>query len=368
MGRKLHVSFDNIIFSLQKAGGISVVWYELLKRILNDPDFDARFLEESNENIFRAKMNIPQELILKKSLSKFPLQIQRYLNPNQIDIDGIFHSSYYRTIDNPRIANVTTVHDFTYEYYKSGIAKTIHSVQKYRAIKKADRIICVSENTKKDLLKFYPDVKPSKIHVIYNGVDEIYQVLQNSDKNLKKIIPYTKDEYSLFIGDRKSNYKNFLVALKACRKTKTPLVIIGGGLLSKKESIFLKEEFGANNFIHLEGIENNQLNILYNNACCLLYPSLYEGFGIPVLEAQKAGCPVIAANSSSIPEVIGPVSTLIENPTVENIAEMMLQVKNNAQFGNGQIKIGLENSSRFSWNKCYKETKQVYKQLYEEFF
>jgi len=359
---------DNIIFSLQKAGGISVVWYELLKRVLNDSDYDARFLENVNENIFRAKINIPKELILKNPLSKFPLKIQRYLNPNYVDAKGIFHSSYYRIINNPRIVNVTTVHDFTYEYYRRGLPKWVHSYQKAEAIKRANKIICVSENTKNDVLKFIPNVQSSKIHVIYNGVDDTYRVISNPDKNLKDLIPFSKNEFSLFIGDRKSGYKNFEVATRACKKIKTPLVIVGGGFLTKVEASFLVNELGVNNFIHLKGIENNQLNILYNNAFCLLYPSLYEGFGIPILEAQKAGCPVIAVNKSSIPEVIGPVSTLIENPTVENIVEMMLQLKNYSNFTTRQIEIGLVNSSRFSWDKCYQETKQVYKQLYEEYF
>jgi glycosyltransferase involved in cell wall biosynthesis len=360
--------FDNIIFSLQKTGGISVVWYELIKRAIEDSEIQTKFIESKNHNLFRKFLNIPNSSLIKNSFDFIPINIQRYLNPIKVEPNGIFHSSYYRTAHNSKIINVTTVHDFTYEYFRKGFPKWLHSLQKANAIKNSKRVICVSENTKKDLLKFNPNTEPTKIHVIYNGVNEVYQVIKNADKNLKNLIPFSKNEYSLFVGDRKSGYKNFIIAVKACRKVKIPLVLVGGGMLNYTESSFLTHELGANNFIHLKGLENSQLNILYNNAFCLLYPSFYEGFGIPVIEAQKAGCPVIAVNISSIPEVIGPVSTLLENPTVENIAEMMNQLKDDSDFTNTQIKIGLKNSSRFSWDKCYQETKQVYKQLYAEYF
>ena len=132
--------FDNIIFSLQKAGGISVVWTELLKRVLKDPSLNACFIEEPNHNIFRKSLEISENLILKNPPSLFPLTLRRYLNP-QINKEGIFHSSYYRTVTNHNVINITTVHDFTYEYFRSGIPKLIHSNQKGNAIQNSKKII-----------------------------------------------------------------------------------------------------------------------------------------------------------------------------------------------------------------------------------
>jgi len=364
----MNLFFDNIIFSLQQSGGISVVWYEILNRLLKDPDINIHLIDTPNQNYLRKNLSIPKSNILKNSLSKYPLIFQRYLNPS-INGKGIFHSSYYRTTNSKNIINITTVHDFTYEYYRKGLPQIVHSNQKYRAIKKSQKIICVSENTKRDLLKFYPKTDENKIRVVYNGVDDLYHVLKKKNKEqLGDLVPYSVGEYALYIGDRISKYKKFNIAVKACKETRTPLVMVGGGNISNLEHLFLKSELGENNYSHLSGIINEQLNFLYNHALCLLYPSVYEGFGIPVIEAQKAGCPVIAVNISSIPEVIGPVSTLLNKPSADNMGELINQIKKNSGFTISQIEVGLKNSNRFSWDKCYQETKQIYKELYEDFF
>ena len=287
---------DNIIFSLQKAGGISVVWSENLKRLANDNDIDFKCLDYLGNNIFSKSIKLPEDKLIIKN-PRVSLQIERYLSPDvTIKDKTIFHSSYYRSLNDPKVHNITTVHDFTYEYYRKGLPKFIHKTQKYKSIYNSKTIICVSENTKLDLLKFCPGISEEKIKVIYNGVDKDYKVVnENVD-----FIPFENGGYLLYVGDRKSIYKNFKMAVEASSKVSLPLVIVGG-VLSKNEKKYLNTTL-RNNYILLSGISNKELNLLYNNAFCFLYPTTYEGFGIPLLEAQRAGCPVISSNISSIPE------------------------------------------------------------------
>lgn len=359
---------DNIIFGLQKSGGISVVWYNLLDRLLSDPDFDIHFLDYPSKNIFRQKLIIQKVKIHNDLLTSLPINLQRFINPKITNNYNLFHSSYYRINRFSKAVNITTVHDFTYEYFRKGFSMQLHHIQKGYAIEKSKRIICVSKNTKEDLLKIFPKIKQDHIKVIYNGVDDVYRPLNiNNELTLKKNIPFSSREFVLYVGDRKSAYKNFELAVGACKIACMPLVMVGGGLLTSIENHFLNARLGPNKFSHLNGISNELLNVIYNHAFCLLYPSLYEGFGIPILEAQKAGCVVITTNRSSIPEVAGKGAILVNEIKDNYIADLLKQLmKSSVSISNLQ-KEGFINSQRFSWDQCYKETKQLYKSVNDEF-
>lgn len=355
------IYLDNIVFSLQKSGGISIVWYELIKRLLSSKlKNDICFLEfnHAKVNLFRRMLFLSSDCISKRKYYFLPLQ--RYKNPIiKNDVKFIFHSSYYRTCSNKNAINITTVHDFTYEYFVSGIKKRIHCWQKYRAIRHSDYIICVSENTKKDLLKFLPDVDEKRIKVIYNGVSEEYLLLPNYDEN---DLPYKKHSYILFVGSRAS-YKNFSLAVKSLKDTELNLVIVGTEL-TKNEVVFLEENLKGRYF-YVGRISNKKLNLYYNGAFCLMYPSLYEGFGIPVLEAQKAGCPVIAVDSSSIPEVIGDTSFLLKDLSSKEIQDHLAKLQNK-EIREQIIKKGLENSNRFTWENMSTQIFKLYHQILQE--
>lgn len=351
----MNLLLDNIIFSLQHAGGISMLWSKMLDNILLEDEFNVRFLEYDNHNFFRRNTPVLEKHILNKK-KLWPNAIERYLQPSIKDFKGVFHSSYYRYINNSNVCNITTVHDFTYEYFRRGLPKYIHSYQKSKAILNSDSIICVSEHTKLDLLKFYPKISPSKITVVYNGIDEVFNV-DKSDEILKKYIPFESKEYLLFVGER-AGYKNFDMVVEASLKLQKPLVIVGPSL-TKKEKTELDIKLSIK-YVALGDISSNVLNSIYNHALCLLYPSSYEGFGLPIVEAQNAGCPVIASNTSSIPEVIGKGGIMLDTINSDKICEGIQVIDKSSSERDHYIKKGLENGKRFSWDTCYQQTKATY--------
>ena len=157
------VILDNIIFSLQQHGGVSVLWGNLIEA-LKEQKISFKMTEYSNaiqnNKIRKAITNVTDKIIPLKGLVK----ITRWFNPKiHYSSPFIFHSSHYRICKNKRAINITTVHDFVYEYYRTGPSRWLHCWQKYNAIRSSDAIICISENTKKDLLKFIPDIEAAKI-------------------------------------------------------------------------------------------------------------------------------------------------------------------------------------------------------------
>ena len=348
----MKIVFDNIIYSLQNAGGISVYWSELSKRMLGCAiDFYGR----ENDNIFYKQQNINQ-----LHESSLPLKILRYLDfRKKLPKKTVFHSSYYRIANQKDVVNIVTVYDFTYEKYRSGLARFIHSWQKRRAIYKSDGIICISKSTKQDLMRYYPNVKEDKIKVIYLGADESFKALEDPIEALRENFSELADrEYILYVGDR-SSYKNFDIAVMSLKNlANKTLVIVGGGELSFRE----KEQLKEIKFEHYLNLASNSLNILYNNAFCFLYPSSYEGFGIPVLEAMSAGCPVVSSNISSIPEVAGEAALLVDKIEVDEFVEAMVKLEEKS-FRDDAIIKGLQQSIKFSWDKCFEETLDFYKKV-----
>ena len=308
----MNILFDNIIYTLQRYGGISVVWTELLRRARIDKDLHVT------------------ELDYTKDLT--PRFMERYRVPAyKTQEPTLFHSSYFRVLPDSSVKNITTVHDLTYHFYRHGLAKAVHLWEERRALLHSEAVICVSENTKRDLLRFYPWYKEDNIHVVYNGVGEEFFPIPSVEKK----------GFLLYVGNQTVDYKRFDVAQAVARMTGLELVTASG-------------------------VTREQLNVLYNEALCLLYPSDYEGFGIPVIEAQKAGCPVIAQNASSIPEVIGSNGLMVQHDTPQRMAQEMAEIVQQLKSRSTQaiIEAGFANAKRFSWDKAYEQTKQVYENIY----
>ncbi len=318
----LHV--DGVIYNLQQTGGISVLFDEILKRMPRES----------------FTLDIP----------KLSYPWSRYGHAKFDSPSSIFHSTYYRLPEGKSAGIVTTVHDFTYEKFARGVRKGLHSWQKRRAISGADVIICVSESTKSDLYEFAKVTSNQKVIVVPNGVSESYRHLAHS-----------VDEQILFVGAR-GTYKNFRnVVLALSRIPDIKIICVGGGEYSIDERKFLERHIPGR-YKHAGKITNEELNEQYNKSICLVYPSLYEGFGIPVLEAMSAGCPVIAVCSSSIPEVAGNAAWLLDTGSVEEIADgidFFSSKVNRERF----MMLGFSQASKFSWDITYRLTLRIYEEL-----
>ncbi|MBE6318151.1 MAG: glycosyltransferase family 4 protein [Bacteroidales bacterium] len=331
------ILFDNIIYSLQRTGGISSQWAILQNGLSHNDAIDLIFLErkDAQNNIYRKCIDLPTEKIVRLRYN-YPLTIDRYQNIIIQNIKPtIFHSSYYRCVDDNDIKSVVTVHDFTYEKYMSGLRRYIHCKQKYKAIEEADIVVCVSQNTRDDLLHYLPYIDKNKIQVVYNGVSEDFCKLNNVQRGDKL----------LYVGNR-TKYKNFDFVIETLTGTKHHLDICGEPL-SIKEKKYLNKKLGINRYTVYSNIDNQRLNELYNQARCLIYPSSYEGFGLPIVEAQKTGCPVIALNASSVPEVIGETPLLLKALNRTELLSAIKMVESPTFFEN-ITEFGNENARKFT--------------------
>lgn len=356
------IVIDNIMYPSQIMGGISNVFYEITKRLLTDSRFNVKFLdrEDSKINYYRRLLKItPQQIIDRFS---FPYLVDCFINPKLgLKEKYIFHSSYYRLSRDNCAINVTTVHDFAYEkVFPHNIKYYAHIWQQKYAAMHSDAIICISENTKKDLLYYYKDIDPRKIHVIYNGVSDEYYYIKDASK---LDLPFSSGSYCMFVGGR-YHYKNFDIAVKCLKNSNYNLVIVGSSL-NEKEVRLLDSTLGKARYCLLKNISNARLNEVYNGAHCLLYLSSYEGFGIPCLEAQRAGCPVIGYNSSSIPEVICDDRLLVNNLSVESI-NYVIETLENIEYRENIVCKGIKFATKFSWDRNYKELSDLYISLLAE--
>ena len=312
---QMRIVFDNIIYSLQRYGGISEVWNQLLSRARADRDLTITELDY-------------REAMPYRKLERYRIPDYRATEPT------IFHSSYFRVLPQQGVRNVTTVHDLTYHFYRRGLAKAVHLWEEERALRHSEAIICISENTKRDLLRCYPWVEEQRITIVPNGVSEVFRPLEKVEKQ----------GYLLYVGNSTADYKRYDVAQAVAELTGLKLVTA-------------------------KGVTAEELNRMYNEALCLLYPSDYEGFGLPILEAQRAGCPVIAQRASSIPEVIGRNGLMVSHDTpqrmAQEMADLVRQLK--SQPTEQIVRDGLENAARYSWDKTYEMTKQVYETIYHNY-
>ena len=360
----MKILYDPKIFYLQKYGGISKYFINLCNKV--KLSHDVKIIAPIYTNSYLDKVDN------KNKLTIFKLQKHYKYTRSASNLINNYFFSNYCSFKKPDLVHLTyfdrqvnfkkkfkiiiTVYDLIHEIYEKQFNFKYPKNFKLNYINIADHIICISENTKKDLIKYYK-VDEKKITVTHLGV--------NSEKSYKKIENIClKKPYLLFVGDR-NNYKNFdkfILSFSKSEKLKKDFNIIcfGGGAASLKEKSRLQDlKIEIENIKFIEGDEL-ELNYIYKEAKAYICPSLYEGFGLTILEAMNMNCPVLCGNTSSLPEVGGDAVVYFDPHNVDDIKykiesvvysdSKILELRNNM----------IEHVKKFDWKYTVEKTLKVY--------
>jgi glycosyltransferase involved in cell wall biosynthesis len=290
-----------------------------------------------------------------------------------IDIyHGLSNELPFELVKNPKIKWVVTIHDIAFLYYKmdySFFDRFIHFLKIRYSCQKADVVIAVSEYTKTDICKKF-NLSPEKVEVVYQTVNDNFKKTYTKDEFQQVVDLYQlPNQYFLSVGSITSR-KNLLSALKAWKGLPTeyqcPFLIIGKPnrkyfQIIKKELDLFKEIYF--NKIMFRNVANEHLPIVYQNAEIFIYPSYFEGFGIPVLEALYSGIPVITSKTTSLPEVGGPGAYLVDPANYEEIKEGILFFMQHREQRKHAVNKGLEYVKKFDAQILTDKLVRVYQGL-----
>ncbi len=245
------------------------------------------------------------------------------------DCADIFHGLSNELPARLDIPSVVTIHDVAFKTFPDMYHATdrfTYNLKWRHACKRADRIIAISESTRQDIIRFY-DVDPSRIDVVYQPVNSIYYT-DDKGRCPEGLTQYAANPYMLYVGSINSR-KNLLGIVKALellpKDIQTPLIVIGNGREYKQKVLdyIVEHKLEDRIIFSPDKVGTEGLRYLYSNARLLVYPSFYEGFGLPVVEALLSNCPVVTSNVSSLPEAAGPDSLLVDPGSVQDIADKM---------------------------------------------
>lgn len=346
----------------EKLEGIGWFTYQSLKRITTQhPEHQFFFLfDRPYDDSFIFSKNITPVVI--SPPARHPLlwyywfeyavpKVLEKINPDIfISTDGYLSLS-------SKIKTLIVIHDLAFEHFPKHISWSAGKYYKHfspKYARKADRIATVSEYSKKDITEKY-NITPDKIDVVYNGSDELYQPLSESDiQKVQDEFTFGK-RYLLFVGSIHPR-KNLLGLLKAFElfkeKTSSDLkLVVAGRFAWKTNDIenFYTSMKNKEEVIFAGHCNLSKLAKLLGSAWALAYPSFFEGFGIPLVEAMNCHVPIITSNTSSMPEVAGEAAILIDPFLPEDIAEAIIKIDTQPELRNKLIEAGKKQKEKFSW-------------------
>ncbi len=365
----MKVLYDHQCFSMQEYGGISRYFHHLIKELKKDDEMIVDLsLKYSNNHYIDSDESTRVENFL--GLNKFKgkkillEQVNRQESIKTIkrnDFD-IFHPTYYNSYFIKHLGNkpfILTVFDLTHEIFPH-IAHRMDKTIKFKKLlaKDAKKIIAISQSTKNDLINLLK-VDPEKIEVIHLAASI------NREMAVKADDLELPERYILYVGSRNyyKNFNNVLMAFKELVRNDDSLFLIcgGGGQFNEAEMELFKENDLSDKILHRHA-DDVSLATLYSNAILFAFPSLYEGFGIPVLEAMNCNCPMALSNSSSLPEVGGDAAIYFDPNDSKDISNQMSKIIYDNVLRKKIIEKGNTRRENFSWQKTAIETKKLYEQ------
>lgn len=397
----MRVLYDSQGFELQASGGISRYFYELANHFYQHDMVEISLEIKYTDNIylthapFVSNLNRPKHnfLTFDKFLQGYEFRGKYHLfnlmkswgfikDVRQVNQKAcrssilrqkydIFHPTYYDPYfleDLGRKPFVLTIYDLTHEIYPEYFPLNDQTkVWKKLLAKKAAKIIAISENTKKDIIQ-YLGVEEDKIRTIYLGgsFDLTERSLGVSDPGVLKSLP---SNYILYVGTR-TRYKNFYFFIESMREMleqdkELSIICVGGGGFNREEFYYFKN-------LNIEGqvfqyaVNDATLSELYKRAKLFVFPSLYEGFGIPILEAFQSGCPVAVSNTSSLPEVGGDAAIYFNPKDILSIQHAVSVGLNDESLRKRMKENGFQRLKKFSWLKTAELTAHLYQEVVEE--
>ncbi len=284
----------------------------------------------------------------------------------------VLHCTAYTAPPLHEVGLVVTIHDLsflTHAAFHEQANITFCTRECHRAARRAAKIIVPSEATKRDVVR-YLHLDEDRIHVIYEAAGEDFGPVQDREAIRNVLAGHTIDRnYVLFVGtvEPRKNLRRLLEAFLHVVRTRPDgrelLVVAGGKGWRNTDTHAFVQQSGLTDRVRFLGyVSNFDLRVLYSAATVFAYPSLYEGFGLPVIEAMACGCPVVTSRVSSLPEVAGDAGLLVEPTDVGDIATAVGTVLDDRELRQKLRTAGLERAAQFSWDKAARETVRVYEQ------
>jgi len=367
----MRIAFDHQIFGWQEYGGISRYSLELAMALsgycgqevgIICPLYVNRYLDEAPSGLVMNGRRVPvfrrSGRIYRLINSILAAPAMRRFRPD------IVHETYFsRRPSAPRgVATVLTVYDMIHERFPENFSPADPTRrEKAAAVFRADHIICISEQTRKDLIEFL-DVPPEKTSVVHLGF-----ALSRDGGASVGACRAPERPYLLYVGQR-AGYKNFEGLLRAYAgsarlRASHDLVCFGGGAFTAKEFELMSSLRVAGAGVRQVSGDDALLESYYRHAQVFVYPSRYEGFGIPPLEAMSFDCPVVCSNVSSIPEVVGDAAEMFDPASVESMQASIERVVGDEAWRGELIRRGASRHRSFSWNRCGEQTLEIYRMV-----